>query len=291
MIDSTFNIFMRYCVLILLLFLSGCMLNKDLNLAIKEAKNIIDEESSDLSCLLMYKVCQNENGIVYYLFYDDNPCFDPTDDCPTKIIKYKNKFICLIDSTEESQISRYEACQLTGCSDNDGTDLWNEKAWYIGFSSKKNEYTKLEVNGNDHCSLLPYHYPQLLSYLFDEYNEFHIPRFIFDGYEVALDDKYEPGKNMNDYINNLTGTFYFSNPNDPFFNSTDSYFATISGMDTLRYHVKDTINRHLFIDSVSYISFFKRLSSEGMSLDVVLRDSTFLFDGKKGEWVKVPFYN
>ena len=96
---------------------------------------------------------------------------------------------------------------------------------------------------------------------------------------------------MNDYINNLTGTFYFSNPNDPFFNSTDSYFATISGMDTLRYHVKDTINRHLFIDSVSYTSFFKRLSSEGMSLDVVLRDSTFLFDGKKGEWVKVPFYN
>lgn len=282
---------MRYCVLILLLFLSGCMLNKDLNLAIKEAKNIIDEERSDLSCILVYKVCQNENGIVYYLFYDDNPCFDPTDDCPTKIIKYKNKFICLIDSTGESQISRYEACQLTGCSDNDGTDLWNEKAWYIGFSPKKNEYTRLEVKGNDHCSLLPYHYPQLLSYLFDEFNEFHIPRFIFDGYEVALEDKYEPGKNMNDYINNLTGTFYFSNPNDPFFNSTDSYFATISGMDTLRYHVKDTINRHLFIDSVSYTSFFKRLSSEGMSLDVVLRDSTFLFDGKKGEWVKVPFYN
>ena len=291
MIDSTFNIFMRYFVLILLLFLSGCMLNKDLNLAIKEAKNIIDEERSDLSCILVYKVCQNENGIVYYLFYDDNPCFDPTDDCPTKIIKYKNKFICLIDSTEESQISRNEACQLTGCSDNDGTDLWNEKAWYIGFSPKKNEYTKLEVNGNDRCSLLPYHYPQLLSYLFDEFNEFHIPRFIFDGYEVALEDKHEPGKNMNDYINNLTGTFYFSNPNDPFFNSTDSYFATISGMDTLRYHVKDTINRHLFIDSVSYTSFFKRLSSEGMSLDVVLRDSTFLFDGKKGEWVKVPFYN
>ena len=291
MIDSTFNIFMRYFVLILLLFLSGCMLNKDLNLAIKEAKNIIDEERSDLSCILVYKVCQNENGIVYYLFYDDNPCFDPTDDYPTKIIKYKNKFICLINPTEESQISRHEAYQLTGCSDNDGTDLWNEKAWYIGFSPKKNENTKLEVNGNDRCSLLPYHYPQLLSYLFDEYNEFHIPRFIFDGYEVALEDKYEPGKNMNDYINNLTGTFYFSNPNDPFFNSTDSYFATISGMDTLRYHVKDTINRHLFIDSVSYTSFFKRLSSEGMSLDVVLRDSTFLFVGKKGEWVKVPFYN
>ena len=267
------------------------MSDKDLNLAIKEAKNIIDEESSEMNCLLMYKVCQNESGIVYYLFYDDNPCFDPTDDCPTKIIKYKNKFICLINPTEESQISRHEGYQLTGCSDNDGTDLWNEKAWYIGFSSKKNEYTRLEINGNDRCSLLPYHYPQLLSYLFDEYNEFHIPRFIFDGYEVALEDKYEPGKNMNDYINNLTGTFYFSNPNDPFFNSTDSYFATISGMDTLRYHVKDTINRHLFIDSVSYTSFFKRLSSEGMSLDVVLRDSTFLFDGKKGEWVKVPFYN
>ena len=101
---------MRYCVLILLLFLSGCMLNKDLNLAIKEAKNIIDEESSDLSCILVYKVCQNENGIVYYLFYDDNPCFDPTDDCPTKIIKYKNKFICLIDSTEESQITMLKKC-------------------------------------------------------------------------------------------------------------------------------------------------------------------------------------
>ena len=42
------------------------MSDKDLNLAIKEAKNIIDEESSDLSCILVYKVCQNENGIVYY---------------------------------------------------------------------------------------------------------------------------------------------------------------------------------------------------------------------------------
>jgi hypothetical protein len=269
------------------------MSDKDLSLAIKEAKEIIDEENSEISCLLMYKVCQNENGIVYYLFYDDNPCFDPTGDCPTKIIKYKNKFICLIDSTEESQFSRHEAYQLTDCSDNDGTDLWNEKAWYIGFSSKKNEYTKLEVNGNDRCSLLPYHYPQLLSYLFDEYNEFHIPRFIFDGYEIVVDDKYESGKNMNDYINNITGTFYFSNPKDPFFNSADSYFATISGMDTLRYHVKDTINRHLFIDSVSYTSFFKGLLNGRKNLDKILRDSTYLFHNENGKWGKmqIQYFN
>ncbi|MBQ8242595.1 MAG: hypothetical protein IJZ40_03880, partial [Bacteroidaceae bacterium] len=187
---------------------------------------------------------------------------------------------------------KQEAYQLTGCSDNDGTDLWNEKAWYIGFSSKKNEYTRLEINGNDRCSLLPYHYPQLLSYLFDEYNEFHIPRFILDGFEIVVDDKYEPEKNMNDYINNLTGTFYFSNPNDSFFNSTDSYFATISGMDTLRYHVKDTINRHLFIDSVSCTSFFKRLSDERKSLDEILRDSTYLFHNENGKWgkIQIPYY-
>lgn len=283
---------MRFCILLLLLSLSGCMPDKDLKLAIKEAKRIINDESSEKSCLIMYKVCQNENGIVYYLFYDDNPCFDPTDDCPTKIIKYKNKFICLINPNEESQISRHEACQLTGCSDIDGTDLWNEKVWYIGVSLKENEHIRLEVNGNDRCSLLPYHFPQLLSYLFDEYNESHIPRFILDGYEIAVDDKYEPEKNMNDYINNLTGTFYFSNPNDPFFNSTDSYFATISRMDTLRYHVKDTINRHLFIDSVSYTSFFKRLSDARKSLDEILRDSTYLFHNENGKWrkIQIPYF-
>lgn len=117
-------------------------------------------------------------------------------------------------------------------------------------------------------------------------------QFILDGFEIVVDDKYEPEKNMNDYINNLTGTFYFSNPNDSFFNSTDSYFATISGMDTLRYHVKDTINRHLFIDSVSCTSFFKRLSDERKSLDEILRDSTYLFHNENGKWgkIQIPYY-
>ena len=283
---------MRICILFLLLSLSGCMPDKDLNLAIKEAKKIVDGENSDKSCLIMYKQYQSDNGTIYYSYYDDTPCFDPTGECPTKIIKYKKKFICIIDSDGGSRISRSDAYKLIGISTGDaGTRLWNDSLWYIGVSSNRNKSITLRVNGKDRCSTLPYHYPQLLSYLFNDYNEHHIPRFMFDGYEIVVNDNYQAGDRLNDYVSDITGTFYFSNPQDSFFNLDDCYFAVVYNADTLRFHVKDTIERRLFIDSVSYTSFFKNLPDDKESLSRVLRDSTYLFCNENGkqEKISVPY--
>ena len=79
-------------VYLLLVLLSGCTPDKILDVLVLESQSIINNNDSRMKYLLAYQMSNNSNGMVFQLSYNDNPCFEPTGEYPTKVIKYKDKF-------------------------------------------------------------------------------------------------------------------------------------------------------------------------------------------------------
>ena len=92
---------MLYCLIVI--FLSGCLPDKLLDTLVLKSQSIINNNDSKMKYLLAYQMSNNVNGAVFQLFYNDNPCFEPTGEYPTKTIKYKDKYMCLIRGSNHLQ--------------------------------------------------------------------------------------------------------------------------------------------------------------------------------------------
>lgn len=277
-------------VYLLLVLLSGCTPDKILDVLVLESQSIINNNDSRMKYLLAYQMSNNSNGMVFQLSYNDNPCFEPTGEYPTKVIKYKDKYICVFNSWVKSSITYNDCFECP--IDTSAAFLWDDKIWYIGISPDGERCDIIKTFKNNKLAGLPYHFPVLLKYIYKEYSEHNIPRFIFEDYECVVDNNYESKQTMKEHFKQLSGTIYFSNPYDDCFSvpKEQSFFGTLNGKDTLKFFVSDTINQRLFIDSVSHSSFIDNLPSNNTwcYLQQLLEDSTYYFRRRRNVIDKTP---
>ena len=99
-------------VYLLLVLLSGCTPDKILDVLVLESQSIINNNDSRMKYLLAYQMSNNSNGMVFQLSYNDNPCFEPTGEYPTKVIKYKDKYICVFNSWVKSSITHNDCLNV-----------------------------------------------------------------------------------------------------------------------------------------------------------------------------------
>ena len=279
---------MLYCLIVI--FLSGCLPDKLLDTLVLKSQSIINNNDSKMKYLLAYQMSNNVNGVVFQLFYNDNPCFEPTGEYPTKTIKYKDKYICVFNPWIKSSTAYNDILECF--SDTNTIFPWDDRIWYVGISLDGKQCDMIETSKNNKLAGLPYHFPSLLKYIYKEYSEHNIPRFIFEDYEFIVDNNYESKKTMKGYFQQLSGTIYFSNPHDDCFSDLKerSFFGTLNGKDTLKFFVSDTINQRLFIDSVYHSSFIENLPSNNTWYHFLqlLEDSTYYFRRRRNVIDKTP---
>ena len=289
---------MRFIILGLLFSLSGCIPDKVSTSIIKIAESIIDGNISNQKFLLMYELTQNNKGRIYQLFYNNSPYFELTGEHPTIIHKYKDKYICIINPCTDVFISNEEINKITkNLSESNNSYIFENEMWYIAILNDGSKYSVVSTNKSNRLSGLPYHFPQLLKYMYEGFDECNIPKFIFEDYEWIVSDDYESKKTIKKHLIQMDGTIYFSNPNDIFFNVSkdENFIATINGNDTLKYYVSDTIHQRLFIDSISGSSFINNLPSNDTwhYLQHLIQDSTYYFQKINGHYSKtfIPYSN
>lgn len=262
---------------------------------IHEAKRIIDDGVFPHKYIKINKFQSSEHGSIYWLINGNSP-FGVNSNPPKEILKYKGKYICLIDPFSNDYMSKTELqAEL-----NTEIEHWEfppdkelEKFYHVGVSKDGKKLTIVPGNdADDFTTLFSYMYPELSEYFWGK-KEDETPRFVAMGYNLWVDNSFKPDSLLNEHLLYLFGgEMYFSNSQDPYFadrddNSMNVFFATVNGEDTLKYIIdRDTIRKHAIIETEENPSFFKRLRPEDtwQHLCELFKDSTFYIKREYGHY-------
>lgn len=294
---------MRYIVFTLfILSLSGCYPDKDssaLCTVLQEVKCMIRRDSFPDKYVIVYEITSNDVGSIYKVTSSDSPFVEPTLEGPERIIKVEDKYICMISPTSSSDMSEDEILEITDYK-NDTLFSIREKMWYIGVSKDGRRKTLVSTN-RTYLSWHFYTFPQLLEYVFSDYNAQNVPRYILGTYSLTVDDLNRSKGDLKNHIQYLTGDIYYVDTFNKHFNSHEedqldkNFFAVLHGKDTLRLNIKDTIEHHLIFESEKNALFFSSLPEKESwyKLYDLLSDSTFYFRYEQGKYIKqpIPFGN
>lgn len=291
---------MRNVLLILLLIsLPGCQPGKESparSTALREVKRMIDQDSFPAKYIIMYEEPSNDIGSIYMITPANSPLVEGSLERPEKVIKYKDRYICLMNPMESTDMPKNKLIEITDYPNDTTTGPVYDEIWYIGVSKNGKKHTLVSTI---YKSYLTYYYsfPQLLEYAFKDYDSTHLPRFILSSYSLVVDSSYIPKGILYNHIQRIDGKIYYSNVLDEYFKENkDSirkdFFAVLNGKDTLKLNIVDTITQHLFFESANNAAFFRSLTKEPWDkLYDLLRDSTFYFCAEKGTHVRhsVPY--
>ena len=291
---------MRNVLLILLLIsLPGCQPGKESparSTALREVKRLIDQDSFPAKYIIMYEEPSNDIGSIYKITPANSPFVEWSLERPEKVIKYKDRYICLMNPMESIDMPKEKLIEITDYPNDTTTGPVYDEIWYIGVSKNGKKHTLVSTY-RSYLTYRYYSFPQLLEYTFEDYDSTHLPRFILSSYSLVVDSSYIPKGTLYNHIQRIDGKIYYSNVLDEYFKENkDSirkdFFAVLNGKDTLKLNVVDTITQHLFFESANNAAFFRSLAKDPLGrLYDLLRDSTFYFCNEKGTYVRysVPY--
>ena len=291
---------MRNVLLILLLIsLPGCQPGKESparSTALREVKRLIDQDSFPAKYIIMYEEPSNDIGSIYKITPANSPFVEWSLERPEKVIKYKDRYICLMNPMESIDMPKEKLIEITDYPNDTTTGPVYDEIWYIGVSKNGKKHTLVSTY-RSYLTYRYYSFPQLLEYTFEDYDSTHLPRFILASYLLVVDSSYIPKGALFNHIQRIDGEIYYTNVLDEYFKENkDSirkdFFAVLNGKDTLKLNVVDTITQHLFFESANNAAFFRSLTKEPWDkLYDLLRDSTFYFCAEKGTHVRhsVPY--
>ena len=292
---------MRKVLLILLLIsLPGCQPGKESparSTALREVKRLIDQDSFPAKYIIMYEEPSNDIGSIYKITPANSPFVEWSLERPEKVIKYKDRYICLMNPIESIDMPKEKLIEITDYPNDTTTGPVYDEIWYIGVSKNGKKHTLVSTTYKSYLTYYYYSFPQLLEYAFKDYDSTHLPRFILSSYSLVVDSSYIPKGTLYNHIQRIDGKIYYSNVLDEYFKENkDSirkdFFAVLNGKDTLKLNIVDTITQHLFFESANNAAFFRSLTKESWDkLYDLLRDSTFYFCAEKGTHVRhsVPY--
>ena len=291
---------MRKVLLILLLIsLPSCQPGKESparSTALREVKRLIDQDSFPAKYIIMYEEPSNDIGSIYKITPANSPFVEWSLERPEKVIKYKDRYICLMNPMESIDMPKEKLIEITDYPNDTTTGPVYDEIWYIGVSKNGKKHTLVSTY-RSYLTYRYYSFPQLLEYTFEDYDSTHLPRFILASYSLVVDTSYVPKGTFINHIQRIDGEIYYSNVLDEYFKENkDSirkdFFAVLNGKDTLKLNVVDTITQHLFFESANNAAFFRSLAKNPLGrLYDLLRDSTFYFCNEKGTYVRysVPY--
>ena len=291
---------MRKVLLILLLIsLPGCQPGKESparSTALREVKRLIDQDSFPAKYIIMYEEPSNDIGSIYKITPANSPFVEWSLERPEKVIKYKDRYICLMNPMESIDMPKEKLIEITDYPNDTTTGPVYDEIWYIGVSKNGKKHTLVSTY-RSYLTYRYYSFPQLLEYTFEDYDSTHLPRFILSSYSLVVDSSYIPKGTLFNHIQRIDGKIYYSNVLDEYFKENkDSirkdFFAVLNGKDTLKLNIVDTITQHLFFESANNAAFFRSLAKDPLGrLYDLLRDSTFYFCNEKGTYVRysVPY--
>ena len=291
---------MRNVLLILLLIsLPGCQPGKESparSTALREVKRMIDQDSFPAKYIIMYEEPSNDIGSIYMITPANSPLVEGSLERPEKVIKYKDRYICLMNPMESTDMPKNKLIEITDYPNDTTTGPVYDEIWYIGVSKNGKKHTLVSTY-RSYLTYRYYSFPQLLEYTFEDYDSTHLPRFILASYLLVVDSSYIPKGAFFNHIQRIDGEIYYTNVLDEYFKENkDSirkdFFAVLNGKDTLKLNVVDTITQHLFFESANNAAFFRSLAKDPLGrLYDLLRDSTFYFCNEKGTYVRysVPY--
>ena len=291
---------MRKVLLILLLIsLPGCQPGKESparSTALREVKRLIDQDSFPAKYIIMYEEPSNDIGSIYKITPANSPFVEWSLERPEKVIKYKDRYICLMNPMESTDMPKEKLIEITDYPNDTTTGPVYDEIWYIGVSKNGKKHTLVSTY-RSYLTYRYYSFPQLLEYTFEDYDSTHLPRFILASYLLVVDSSYIPKGALFNHIQRIDGEIYYTNVLDEYFKENkDSirkdFFAVLNGKDTLKLNVVDTITQHLFFESANNAAFFRSLAKDPLGrLYDLLRDSTFYFCNEKGTYVRysVPY--
>ena len=291
---------MRNVLLILLLIsLPGCQPGKESparSTALREVKRLIDQDSFPAKYIIMYEEPSNDIGSIYKITPANSPFVEWSLERPEKVIKYKDRYICLMNPMESIDMPKEKLIEITDYPNDTTTGPVYDEIWYIGVSKNGKKHTLVSTY-RSYLTYRYYSFPQLLEYTFEDYDSTHLPRFILASYLLVVDSSYIPKGALFNHIQRIDGEIYYTNALDEYFKENkDSirkdFFAVLNGKDTLKLNIVDTITQHLFFESANNAAFFRSLAKNPLGrLYDLLRDSTFYFCNEKGTYVRysVPY--
>ena len=291
---------MRKVLLILLLIsLPSCQPGKESparSTALREVKRLIDQDSFPAKYIIMYEEPSNDIGSIYKITPANSPFVEWSLERPEKVIKYKDRYICLMNPMESIDMPKEKLIEITDYPNDTTTGPVYDEIWYIGVSKNGKKHTLVSTY-RSYLTFRYYSFPQLLEYTFEDYDSTHLPRFILASYLLVVDSSYIPKGALFNHIQRIDGEIYYTNVLDEYFKENkDSirkdFFAVLNGKDTLKLNVVDTITQHLFFESANNAAFFRSLAKNPLGrLYDLLRDSTFYFCNEKGTYVRysVPY--
>ena len=291
---------MRNVLLILFLIsLPGCQPGKESparSTALREVKRLIDQDSFPAKYIIMYEEPSNDIGSIYKITPANSPFVEWSLERPEKVIKYKDRYICLMNPMESIDMPKEKLIEITDYPNDTTTGPVYDEIWYIGVSKNGKKHTLVSTY-RSYLTYRYYSFPQLLEYTFEDYDSTHLPRFILASYLLVVDSSYIPKGALFNHIQRIDGEIYYTNVLDEYFKENkDSirkdFFAVLNGKDTLKLNVVDTITQHLFFESANNAAFFRSLAKDPLGrLYDLLRDSTFYFCNEKGTYVRysVPY--
>ena len=291
---------MRKVLLILLLIsLPGCQPGKESparSTALREVKRLIDQDSFPAKYIIMYEEPSNDIGSIYMITPANSPLVEGSLERPEKVIKYKDRYICLMNPMESIDMPKEKLIEITDYPNDTTTGPVYDEIWYIGVSKNGKKHTLVSTY-RSYLTYRYYSFPQLLEYTFEDYDSTHLPRFILASYLLVVDSSYIPKGALFNHIQRIDGEIYYTNVLDEYFKENkDSirkdFFAVLNGKDTLKLNIVDTITQHLFFESANNAAFFRSLAKDPLGrLYDLLRDSTFYFCNEKGTYVRysVPY--
>ena len=291
---------MRKVLLILLLIsLPGCQPGKESparSTALREVKRLIDQDSFPAKYIIMYEEPSNDIGSIYKITPANSPFVEWSLERPEKVIKYKDRYICLMNPMESIDMPKEKLIEITDYPNDTTTGPVYDEIWYIGVSKNGKNHTLVSTY-RSYLTYRYYSFPQLLEYTFEDYDSTHLPRFILASYLLVVDSSYIPKGALFNHIQRIDGEIYYTNVLDEYFKENkDSirkdFFAVLNGKDTLKLNIVDTITQHLFFESANNAAFFRSLAKDPLGrLYDLLRDSTFYFCNEKGTYVRysVPY--
>lgn len=129
---------MRKVLLILLLIsLPGCQPGKESparSTALREVKRLIDQDSFPAKYIIMYEEPSNDIGSIYKITPANSPFVEWSLERPEKVIKYKDRYICLMNPMESIDMPKEKLIEITDYPNDTTTGPVYDEIWYIGVS-------------------------------------------------------------------------------------------------------------------------------------------------------------
>lgn len=207
-----------YLILLFFSLLGGCQPSKEspaLFAALQKVECMIEQDSFPAKYVIMYEVISNDIGSIYQITSTDSPFVEWSLERPERVIKYKDRYICLISPMASIDISKEKLLEMTNYQ-NDTIGPIRNGMWYIGVSKDG----KKQLLVSTHTTYLTsrfYTFPKLLEYVFNDYDEVNLPRFVLGMYSLVVDTSYTPKEAFRDHIQYIEGDIYYTNPFDEYF--------------------------------------------------------------------------